>query len=155
MERGSRQKLLVLLTDGEDLQKQGTKEAERLAGDGVVVFTLGVGTPSGAEIEYLNEQGQKTLVRDGQGQVVRSRLDETTLRAIALATHGAYFPLGSLGEGLASVRLAVDSMDGLSGSAPARKQGVDRFHYPVGAALFLLAAESLIGTRRRLREIAR
>jgi Ca-activated chloride channel family protein len=121
----------------------------------VVVFTLGVGTPGGAEIEYLNEQGQKTLVRDAQGQVVKSRLDETTLRAISQATHGSYFPLGSLGEGLASVRLAVDSMDGLSGSVPARKQGVDRFHYPVGTVLFLLAAESLIGTRRRLRESAR
>lgn len=152
MERGARQKLLVLITDGEDLQKQGATEAEKLAREGVVVFTLGVGTPAGAEIEYLNEQGQRVLVRDSKGQVVRSRLDETTLRAIAQSTHGSYFPLGSLGEGLASVRLAVDSIDGIAGSAPARKLGVDRFHFPVAAALLLITLESLIGTRRRVRE---
>jgi Ca-activated chloride channel family protein len=154
LEKGSRQKILILITDGEDLEKHAADQAQKLAREGVVVFSLGVGTEAGAEIEFINEQGQRTLVRDPQGQVVRSRLDETTLRAIAQTTRGAYHPLGPLGEGLASVRLAVDQLDGLAGSAPARKLGVDRFHYPVAVALGLLVAESLIGTRRRVRDTA-
>jgi hypothetical protein len=80
---------------------------------------------------------------------VRSRLDEKTLRAIAQATHGSYFPLGPLGEGLAKVRLAIQSLDSTTGSVPGRKLGVDRFHWPVAAVLLLLVAESLLGTRRR------
>ena len=103
--RAERPKVLVLLTDGEDLEKGGVRTAEALAKQGVVVFTVGVGTPAGAEIQILNEQGKPELVRDSRGEVVRSRLDETTLRAIAQATHGAYYPLGPLGEGLAKVRL--------------------------------------------------
>ena len=133
MDKTQRPKLLVLLTDGEDLEKGGVRMAESLAKEGVVVFTVGVGTPAGAEIQFLNEQGKLELVRDSRGEVVRSRLDEPTLRAIAQATHGAYYPLGPLGEGLAKVRLALENLNAGSASAPARKLGVDRFHWPVAA----------------------
>ena len=149
MEKGSRQKLLVLLTDGEDLEKGGVAKAVELARQGVVVFAVGVGTAAGAEIQMLNEQGKLELVRDSKGEVVHSRLDEATLRGIAQATHGAYHPLGPLGEGLAKVRLALEALNMADGSGPARKLGVDRFHLPVAAVLVLLVAESLMGTRRR------
>ena len=155
VEKRSGVKLLVLLTDGEDLEKGGPRMAKKLAKEGVVVFTLGVGTPAGAEIEVRNERGQPTLVRDSQGRVVRSRLDEKTLRAIAQATHGEYFPLGPVGEGLAKVRIAAENIRASSGSAPVRKWGVERFHVPVGAVLVLLVGESLIGTRRLSRLAAR
>jgi len=154
MDKGARLKVLVLLTDGEDLEQGGVRTAAALAKQGVVVFTVGVGTQAGGEIQWVNEQGKPELVRDSRGEVVRSRLDEPTLRAIAQATRGAYYPLGPLGEGLAKVRLALETLNTGSGSAPARKFGVDRFHWPVAAVLILLVAESLIGTRRHLREIA-
>ena len=89
------------------------------------------------------------MIRDRKGEVVRSRLDEPTLQSIAKATHGRYFPLGPVGEGLAKVRLAAEDLNTSTTSAPGRKLGVDRFHYPVAAVLLLLVAESLIGTRRR------
>jgi len=149
MEKSRRQKMLVMLTDGEDLEKHGVRVAEALAQQGVVVFTIGVGTPVGAEIQILNEQGKPEALRDRSGQVVRSRLDEPTLRAIAQATHGAYYQLGPLGEGLAKVRLAIENLSLTSGSAQSRKFGVDRFHLPLAAVLVLLVGESLISTRRR------
>ena len=149
LQKSERQKLLIVLTDGEDLEQGGVKMAEALAKQGVVVFTIGVGTPSGAEIEIVNEQGRTELLRDEKGEVVHSRLDEPILRAIAQATHGSYYPLGPLGEGLAKVRLAVEALPQPEGATPARKLGVDRFHAPLGGALLLLVTESLIGTRRR------
>ena len=82
--------------------------AEKLAKEGVVIFTVGVGTPAGSEIQMVNEQGKTEYLRDTQGQIVHSRLDDPTLRAIARVTHGEYYPLGSLGEGLAKVRLALE-----------------------------------------------
>jgi Ca-activated chloride channel family protein len=150
LDKNERQKVLVLLTDGEDLEKHGVRNAEELAKQGVVVFTIGVGTPAGAEIQILTEQGKPELVRDSKGEVVHSRLDEAILRAIAQATHGAFYPLGSIGEGLIKVRLDVENLGNQSGSGPTRKLGVDRFHVPVAVVLGLLVAESLIGTRRRL-----
>jgi len=149
LDKNERQKLLVLLTDGEDLEKGGIRTAEDLAKNGVVVFTLGIGTPAGSEIQILTEQGKPELVRDSKGEVVRSRLDEATLRSIAQATHGAYYPLGAIGEGLAKVRLDIERLgDKTSSTTAVRKMGVDRFHIPVAIALGLLVLESLIGTRR-------
>lgn len=152
MEKANRRKVVVLLTDGEDLEKSGVRTAESLAEQGVVVFSVGVGTEAGAEIQVLNEQGQLDFVRDRSGQVVRSRLDETVLRKIAEATKGSYVPLGPLGEGLTKIRLVVASAQFMFGPAPVRRLGVDRYHLPIAMVLGLLMVESLIGTRRRTNE---
>ncbi len=148
LDKDDRQKIVILLTDGEDLEKGGIKAAEELAKRGVIVFTLGVGTAAGAEIRVTNERGQTELLRNNKGEIVRSRLDEPTLTAIARATHGEYFPLGSLGEGLAKVRLAMDAIDASRPAAPAKKLGIDRFYWPLAILLLLLVLESLLGTRR-------
>lgn len=153
MEKMDRKKVIVLITDGEDLEKGGVKKAKALAEKGVVVFTIGVGTEAGAEIRVQNEQGQLEPVRDSKGEIVRSRLDEPTLRSIAEATHGNYYPLGALGEGLAKVGTAIETGAFGSGDTPIRKQGIDRFHVPVAIVLVLLVTESLIGTRRRKAEV--
>ncbi|HVU99883.1 MAG TPA: VWA domain-containing protein [Verrucomicrobiae bacterium] len=148
LDKSEEHKLMVLVTDGEDLEKGGVKMADKLAGKGVVVFTIGVGTPAGTEIKMPNDQGQMQFVRDSQGEIVRSRLDEPTLRAIAHVTHGEYFPLGNLGEGLARVRAALESHSKF-GFAPARTLGVERFHIPVAAVLGLLMIEAVMSTRKR------
>ncbi len=153
MEKNERQKIMVLVTDGEDLEKTGIARARQLADKGVVVFTIGVGTPAGSPIVFTRPGGLPDYVRDSRGQIVTSRLDEQTLRTIAEVTHGRYQPLGVLGEGMSYVRRVVENPGFLPGLTQARRLGVDRFHLPVAAGLVLLVAESLIGTRRRIREI--
>jgi len=149
MDKASRRKMIVLVTDGEDLEKSGVAAAKSLATNGVVVFTIGVGTPAGMEIRYANAAGQMELVRDANGEVVRSRLDERTLREIAQATGGSYYPPGASGEGLGNVRSAVYLLDGPGGLRPAAENGVERFHLPLAVALALIIAESITGTRRK------
>jgi Ca-activated chloride channel family protein len=149
MDKEDQEKLIVLITDGEDLEKSGVKKAELLAKQGVVVYTIGVGTPAGGLIQTLNEQGQPTLLRDSKGEAVRSQLDETTLRAIAAATRGEYRPLGPLGEGLARLRNAIDRRQMTAAGGAGAVTGVDRFHLFIAAALSLVVIESLCGTRRK------
>lgn len=149
MDKNARRKMVVLVTDGEDLEKAGIASAKRLATNGVVVFAIGVGTPAGKEIQRLNAAGQPELVRDAKGEIVRSQLDETTLREIAQATGGSYYPLGNLGDGLMQVRSAMHALEVASGLRQSAKSGVDHFHLPVAILLALLVAESLTGTRRK------
>ena len=149
LDKGSRRKMVVLVTDGEDLEKSGIAVAKNLATNGVVVFTIGVGTPAGKEIQTVNAAGQPELVRDAKGEIVRSQLDETTLREIAEATGGSYCPLGTLGDGLAKVRSAIHAFDSASGLRQSAKNGRDRFHWFIAALLVLIVAESLLGTRRK------
>ena len=148
MEKDSRRKLVVLLTDGEDLENGGVATAKTLATNSVVVFTVGVGSPTGSEIQMLNPAGQLEPVRDTKGEIVRSRLDEKTLAVIAATTGGNYYPLGPLGEGLTKVRLAVETLDRSAELKRTRSRGIERFYWPVAALLVLLVGESLIGTRR-------
>jgi Ca-activated chloride channel family protein len=149
MDKHSRRKLVVLLTDGEDLEKTGVADAKLLATNGVVVFTIGVGTPAGKEVQYVNDAGQKEWVRDAGGNLVHSRLDEKTLREIAEATGGKYYSLGPTGNGLMEVRYAVRELDSAGSARRSTANGVDRFHGPIAVALALVIAESLISTRRK------
>jgi len=148
MDKNARRKMVVLVTDGEDLEKSGIAAAKRLATNGVVVFTLGVGTPAGKEILTVNAAGQTEALRDARGEVVHSQLDEATLREIAQVTGGSYFPLGRLGDGLLQVRSAMHTLDTAGGAQAATKRGMDRFYFPLALALALMFVEPLISTRR-------
>jgi Ca-activated chloride channel family protein len=108
-----------------------------------------VGTPAGKEIQTLNAAGQPELLRDAKGDIVKSKLDEDTLREIAQATGGSYYPLGPLGDGLMKVRSAIHTLDAASERRQALESGVDHFYWPLTLALALLVAESLVSTRRK------
>lgn len=151
MEKLDRRKIMVLLTDGEDLQKTGIKQARDLAEKEVQVFTIGVGTSAGSQIQTITPQGATEFVKDPSGKIVVSHLDEQTLRDIAQITHATYQPLGALGEGMAKVLLHIEAPSKSSRFTPTRKYGVDRFHLPVALVILLLVMESLLGTRRRMR----
>ena len=146
MDKGSRRKMVVLVTDGEDLEKSGVAAAKNLATNGVVVFTIG--TPAGKEIQTVNAAGQPELLRDAKGGIVRSQLDETTLREIAQATGGSYYTLGTLGEGLSKIGPAIQRLNSAAAQR-ASVNGVERFYGCVAVMLVLLVAESLCGTRRK------
>jgi Ca-activated chloride channel family protein len=145
-------KIVILITDGEDLEKGAIAKAEQLGKQNLVIFAIGVGTPAGSEVRVLGEQGRFELLRDQSGEVVVSRLDEPTLRKVANATGGAYFGLGSMGEGLMRVQSLLRDRSLKIGLAPAKKLGVERFHFPLAVVVLFLAAESLIGTRHKRRE---
>jgi Ca-activated chloride channel family protein len=152
LEKNPGRKLIVLITDGEDLAGAGVKKAEELAKQKVTVYTVGVGTEAGGLIQVFNETGTQDSLRDSNGQPVVSHLDEKTLRAIAKATGGEYQALGAIGEGMDKVRVAVTLGTTKLSEGLVRTSGVDRYQIPLGVAIVLLVAESLTGTRRKIRE---
>lgn len=147
LESKSGRKVIVLLTDGEDLEEKGVARAQELADQDVVVFTIGVGTATGAEIRVLDERGQLEVIRDRQGAEVHSRLDSRTLQRIAEASRGDYFALGAIGEGFARLQFALKR--DAAAQPKLRTMGVDRFHVPLAVVLGLVIMESMLSTRRR------
>ena len=143
-------KTLILLTDGEDLKASGIESAQQAAESGITVYTIGIGSNEGELIPIRQPDGSLDFLRDAQGNVVKTRLDETTLRAIARATGAFYTPLGSTGQGLErlynkGLKLLADKEH----KAQLKKQGIHRFQWPLAAGIIFLAIESLISTRRR------
>ena len=96
-----RQKTMILLTDGEDLEGQGLSESKKAQAEGIVIDAVGVGSTNGDLVPSRDDRGRITgVVRDETGAAVRSKLDEDGLRAIAAASDGSYRALGVDGRGL-------------------------------------------------------
>jgi Ca-activated chloride channel family protein len=144
-------KTLVLLTDGEDnVNEAAALQAARNAGKaGMKIFTVGIGTTEGALIRITGPDGNSDYVRDADGNVVKTHLNETLLREIAGAGGGFYLPLRG-----------ADTMDVLydSGLAPLPKsQGVGRmirhyheqFQWFLSVAILLLIIEMLLPERKK------
>jgi Ca-activated chloride channel family protein len=143
-------KILILATDGEDLEGDALVAAQAAAReDGLKIFTIGVGTPQGDLIPLPSNQGGG-FVKDESGNLVKSRLDESALKAIAAATGGLYAPLGAQGQGFETI-YDVGLAPMLKHDLASRQQKVyiERYQWPLCASLLLLLASLLIGTRRR------
>ena len=138
-------KLLIILTDGEDLEAGGVEMAKKLRRKGLVVHTVGVGTPSGGPIRVIGASGALDTLKDKDGEEVLSRLDEKTLGAIAEAAGGRFVRLGQAGEGMEALRLAIQA--GTDGTGATRR-GVPREEWFLSLALALVVLESLLSTRR-------
>jgi len=146
---------LVVFTDGEELSGDAVKTAKEAADAGVRIFTVGVGTPQGSLIPVTGDDGQTSFVKDSSGQVVKSKLDDKRLREIAQATGGFYLHLENgprsmqqiQNEGLAKMQAA--EMDVRLSRRP-----IERYEWPLGAALMALALSILIPERKRARERA-
>lgn len=144
-------KIIVLISDGEDLGEEGVRQAKQAARDGVVIYTVGVGDAEGSLIPIIGPHGNREYLRDDDGELVRSRLDETTLQEIAEVTNGFYVPLGSTGRGIEQVYEAgLKSIPKQELSSKLERTPLERFQIPLTAALVFLALEPLLGTRKRL-----
>jgi len=103
-EPGPAQRALLLITDGEDHDSFAMDAATAAADAGIKIIAIGFGDETGSQI-YLRDSktGARSLLRDGAGQAVVSRLDGDLLREIALATDGAFVPAGTGVLDLASI----------------------------------------------------
>jgi len=135
---------LVIISDGEELDADGVAAAKQAADRGVKIFTVGVGSTEGSEIPL----GPGDFVRDPSGKVVQSRLDSARMTEIAEATGGFYTPLDENAARL----LAVDGVGKLAEAditTNSSRRPVERYQWPLGAAIGLLVLQALVGERRR------
>ncbi len=148
---GNHFKVLVLFTDGEDNVNSGEAlaAAQAAAKTGLKIFTIGIGTAEGALLRITDANGNSDYIRDPDGNVVKSHLDEALLRQIAAATGGFYLPL----RGANTMKILYDR-----GLAPLPKSEgeerlVRRYHeqyqWPLALAALLLLAEMFLPERKK------
>lgn len=152
-ENGNNHRVLVLLTDGEDLQGSVIDAAKAAAKKGMAIYTVGVGSPEGAKIPVHDRYGRTDFVRDESGKVVRTTLDETTLKKIAEETSGLYVTLGRGAEGLNTIyqeKLRLVPKSELNQRM--ERIPLERFEWPLGLAVGLLLLEFFIKDRLRAKK---
>jgi len=147
---GENHKVLVLMTDGEDHDSGAVQAAQKAAASGMRIYTIGIGTPEGELIRIKNAQGKDDFVRDDEGNVVKSHLDEGLLKQIASATEGGfYLPLRGAKTIDTLYEKGLAELPKSEHQEKFVKQYHQRFQWPLGAAILLLIAEMLIPERRR------
>ena len=150
--RTAADKILILITDGEDLGGEAISAAQSVAKNGVKIFTVGVGSTTGELVPVPSETGGTDFAKDENGKPVKSRLDETTLKKIAESTGGIYQPLGPQGEGLTNIyEHDLTGFKRQDLKAREAKVPLEKFHWALFAALACFVGELLIGNRRRVR----
>ena len=141
-------RVLVLMTDGEELDGSAIEAAKEAATVGIRIFTIGFGSASGSLIPIKTETGENDFVRDEQGNPVNSKLDAPRLTEIAKATGGFYLPYGQDAAQLIYDKgiLPIEAQE--NGTLTARKP-IEQYAWPATAALILLSLWSVLGEGRR------
>jgi len=149
---GERIRQVVVITDGEDHEGALDAAVERAVDEGVRVHTVGIGSTEGVPIPSFDEAGAPDgFLRDEEGSVVTTRLDDVTLQRVADRTGGAYYHAAT-GSGAAFDRLVEELTGGEGEEIESREVTLFEEQYQIflGLALALLLVETLIPERRRV-----
>lgn len=141
-------KVMILITDGEDNEKKGLEAAQKAEGQGVKIFVFGIGEASGGPIPLTDGKGG--FKKDKEGNLILSKLDEESLRRMAAMTGGVY-----VRSVAGDLDLDILYFDGIKPRTEAEtlKSGKikvyeERFTIFVLAALLFLGLEGVILERR-------
>jgi Ca-activated chloride channel family protein len=161
VDKERRNKVMVLVSDGEDLEGDVDEAIRRAKAAGVVVHTVGVGTEAGQPVPELDKDGRVTgYKRDADGNPVVSRLHMQTLEAIARGTGGRAFRITPADTSLSGLAAAIEGMEQKTLAREYTYRRKERFQGPLALGLGLLAAALLLplpplGRRRKTTTLPR
>ena len=148
--QSEKSRAIIVMTDGENHEDDPVAAAAQAAEMGVRVFTIGVGSPEGKPIPMNGE-----LLKDREGNIVVTRLDESVLQDVAKAGDGVYVRAGNSEFGLNPIIDDIRRMEDEKYSSIVFEEFDEQFMYFLGIALFFFMLEMLIGDRRSKRHLFR
>ena len=138
--------MIVLITDGENHESDVLEVARMAKEQGIKIFTIGIGTPEGAPIEIDGE-----FIKDEEGEMVVSKLDEQTLEQIATITEGGYVRATKQSIGLEEIVKSINEMEKSELTTIRYEEYNEQYQYFLAVALALLLLDSFILSRRNPR----
>ena len=147
-EKDKHNKAIIIITDGGNHQGNPFLAAKMAAEKGIKVFTIGMGLPEGAPIPIYDAQGNRSFLKDRQGKVVITKLNEQMLQEIANAGHGAYARANNASVGLTKI---LKNINHIQKQELATKQFTDYAHHFqlfLAIAIFFLVLELLLIERK-------
>lgn len=136
---------LAVISDGEDHEGGVERAVASTKRAGVIVFSIGCGTDQGAPIPEGEAGAYK---KDAGGKLVTTRLDERTLRTLAVETGGKYYRATAAEGEIEEIAKALSAMDASGAGTVQKTRWVERFQIPLAIALLALVTETLLTDRR-------
>ena len=149
------QKVILIITDGENQDGDAVEAASEARDDGTLIYTIGVGTADGEPIPLRSPRGRLIeYVQDRQGNMVFSRLDENMLRSVAEAGGGKFIRLEGSTNATSQFTEELAALEKASVGSEVEATKIERFQIFAFASILLLIAGEVIPDRRRNRERA-
>ena len=139
-------RVIVLITDGENHEDDAIEAARVAKEQGIRIYTIGIGTPEGAPIKINGE-----FVKDENGEMVVSKLNEQMLEQIATSTDGAYVRATKQSIGLDEIVKSINEMEKSELSTIRYEEYNEQYQYLLAVALVLLLLDNFILSRRNPR----
>ena len=148
--KDKKSKALILITDGEDQMGKALSAAKSASDQGVKIYTIGIGGEIGAPLP--NPSGTGGFRKNQQGEVILSKLDETTLQQIALETGGSYVRsvTGDIDLNTIYKDQIKKHIEKKELKSERRKIWQERFQWFIFLALIFLVAETCLSEKRSL-----
>ena len=140
-------KILILITDGEDHESEPLEWAKEAKKEGIIIYTVGIGSLEGVPIPENPSETGKGFKKSENGDIVISKLDEVTLEKIALETNGKYYRATPREAELDMIYDVISGMDKKELASLQFTQFEDRFQYFLIFSLFLIVVEFFISDR--------
>lgn len=141
--QSDRSRAIVLITDGEDHEGDVLEAAKNVAQEGIRIYTIGVGSPQGKPIPINGE-----LMKDSNGEIVVSKLDENTLQQIAAISDGKYVRAGASEFGLNPIIDDIRQIDKQRFNSVVFEDFNEQYMYFFAIALFFLLLEFAVPQRK-------
>jgi len=146
--QSEKSRAIIVITDGENHEDDPVDAARQVAETGIRVYTIGVGSLQGQPIPKDGD-----LMKDQDGNIVVTRLDEETLRRVASAGNGAYVHAGGEEFGLNPILDEIRKLEDERFNSVVFEEYDEQYMYFFAAALFFFVLEMLIGERRPKRRL--
>lgn len=145
-------RVLILITDGEGHDEGVMRAVEEAKKQGIVIFTIGIGKQEGAPIPFEDKDGRKSFVKDGEGNIVLSKLDTVLLQKIALLTGGKKGAIGAGSFPLEEIyQEEISKMEKKELQSERQKRFENRFQWPLFIAIILYVIEAVLIERKRVK----
>ncbi len=146
--QSEKSRAIIVITDGENHEDDPVAVAKQAAEMGIRVFTIGVGSPEGKPIPLNGE-----LIKDKEGNIVVTRLDETVLQEVASEGNGVYVRAGNTEFGLNPIIDEIKRMEDEKYSSIVFEEWDEQYMYFFAIALLFFVVEMLIGDRKSKRHL--
>jgi len=142
------EKVLIIITDGENHEGDPVSQAKMAVKDGISLYTIGIGSPEGELIILRDEYGNGSYLKDNAGNVVKTYLNEGVLKEIARVGEGTYVRAGGFSLGLEELyRTRLAGLKKSELNSEWRKDYMERFQIPLLLGIILLTIEFCLGFR--------
>jgi Ca-activated chloride channel homolog len=146
--QSEKSRAIIVITDGENHEDDPVEAAREAAKMGIKVYTVGVGSEEGKPIPM-----DGGYLKDSDGNIVVTRLDENSLKEIAQAGGGAYIHAGEEEFGLNPIIDDIRKMEDEEHSSQVFEAYEEQYMYFFAIALALLALEYLVGERKAKKQL--